>query len=95
MYIEYFPNLTGRDAPGEETIRGMLRIAAVVPAKEKLRTHVTDTTVDARQRLKAFRTLHNGETVVGFDCWTPSAVSGSRRDETNSMGDNIWWRYGQ
>ena len=45
------------DADGEDRTSGIPMISARDPAKEKLSTLVIDMTVEAKQRLRAFRTV--------------------------------------
>jgi hypothetical protein len=45
------------DGDGEDRTSGIPKITAKDPAKEKLRTLVIDITVEAKQRLRAFRTV--------------------------------------
>jgi hypothetical protein len=49
------------DDEGVARVSGRPRRIASVAAKEKFSNAVALITVDARQRLKAFRTLHTGE----------------------------------
>ena len=45
------------DGDGADRTSGIPMITVKEPAKEKLRTVVMDMTVDAKQRLRAFRTV--------------------------------------
>jgi len=66
-----------RVAVGVEMERGIPRRIASAAAREKLRTDVMDMTVDARQRLNAFRMEDRG---AGSSCW----LGGLRWDEGES-----------
>lgn len=63
----------------------MLSVAAAVPASEKFRTQVTETTVEARQRLNALSTCQRGDTSVGRGCGTARAARGSTVDSKGDM----------
>jgi len=54
----------GTDGDGEDRTSGIPMITAKDPAKGKLSTLVIDMTVEAKQRLRAFRTVDIGASEV-------------------------------
>ena len=50
-------NFIGSVAEGEHKASGKPSATAIVAAREKLSTEVTEITVDARQRVKAFNSI--------------------------------------
>ena len=66
---------------------------ALVAASEKFRTVVIDMTVDAKQRLRAFKSADKGATVV--DCGvggTVAAINGRLDITRRNRGDSISWQ---
>ena len=56
-------NFIGSAAEGEHKANGKPSAIAIVAAREKLSTEVTEITVDARQRVKAFSIIWYGAVV--------------------------------
>lgn len=56
-YKAYLVNLVDSAFEGEDRVSGRPSAIAIVAAREKLSTDVTETTVDARQSVKAFKSI--------------------------------------
>lgn len=56
-YKAYLVNLAESPSEGEDRVSGKPSAIAIVAAREKLSTDVTETTVDARQSVNAFKSI--------------------------------------
>lgn len=75
---------------GFARIKGRPRRTAVVAASEKFRTVVIDMTVEAKQRLRAFKSADKGATLVCCGVGgTVTAISGRLDITRRNRGDSI------
>jgi hypothetical protein len=77
----------GIDEEGEEMIRGMPSKTDKDAAREKLSRVTIDMTVEAKQRLSAFNTVHSGEVSLFGALGNANALSGIKENITKTIGE--------
>jgi hypothetical protein len=75
------------DGDGEDRTSGIPMITAKEPAKEKLSTLVIDMTVEAKQRLSAFRTVDTEAVSEVAGLGTERKIHGIAVRMMNKIGD--------
>lgn len=88
-YAIYMKRRAAKDLVGEEMDSGIPSRIARDVASEKLSTAVMDMTVDARQRLRAFKTA-DGEPSLASWAGTMSTVKGMRAEAVKTREEATW-----